>query len=1043
MELRAFYNKLLPETGVYCLFNKATKEHLWADGLTAFLELSENTITNGKGWYFATGSFSEEGTKFAGRTQDNVQNKRCFYLDIDAGPEKYSKQGNENKVYPTQRDALTALVSFIKATGFKPSMVVSSGAGLHVYYALNEDIDPRTEWRPAAVAFGKMAIAHGLLVDGQCTSDSARVLRPAGAIHESGEIVTVLSDNGPVYSFEDFVNTVRPFLARPKDRRDVNDDISSFPTVYSPSSAVKIAEHCGAMAEMRDTRGCMPEPEWRAMLGVIKHCVEGEELAHEWSSGHDAYDYEDTQQKLDRWETGPTTCERVEEYGCTHCRPCPHRGKITSPISLGRMTQLEQEDAGVEAPPAEVVRKSESGDEQLPENFIIEEGSGFGIDWKGSVPVLYGFKRVMKEDPETGEQVAVQVKVPIIKHNLFYLASWSAADAYNNVKVEYLLVYRHRAHQWREAPFDAQLTGGETASLLKYLAGLGINLVDHDPSTKKLVEKYVLMLVGATKLMRSRPVATKSFGFQFHDDGTPMYVHGGVTVMEDLAMVNTVVKKDLAQYIPSFRMPFTQHQADGDIWPEAIWDDVEASAQRFVDGFKQAYPNEKLGIYRLAVALGMCSPYLMFTNERPPNRFDKEIPAMGFVVSLFSQGSGTGKTKAQQIAALAIADYDKLMPSGGSKSSSGISNVGVCMMARTLGTLPLNIDEATGIAPEDVSDLIYRLSQGRDKARGSSDGSITAGATWSLVSTWSANTSMRDLLAQNRTSSPAEQLRLIELPFTNQEALDARPVRLDFETMFNDYFVANKGALGLMLARFALQHFDSMAKMARKAESIIEERLQLTTQERFYAKIGGAMLLMVNALRQMGINMFDAKELIAELKFCVESARMFITENNMVRGDSFREAMRSLAPSIAVTESMTDLRLNGATHDVIQNEHGLRMPLKGRLVKGAGVCYVSTRDLREWCAKEKVNYKTMMDEATVQGWIIKDGENTGKGDKINLAKGIPKLPPMQALCVKVNARLMDEHVMDPIHTAPNVVKMPVKHHAPEQEVRKEADNGTV
>ena len=48
MELRAFYNKLLPETGVYCLFNKATKEHLWADGLTAFLELSENTITNGK-----------------------------------------------------------------------------------------------------------------------------------------------------------------------------------------------------------------------------------------------------------------------------------------------------------------------------------------------------------------------------------------------------------------------------------------------------------------------------------------------------------------------------------------------------------------------------------------------------------------------------------------------------------------------------------------------------------------------------------------------------------------------------------------------------------------------------------------------------------------------------------------------------------------------------------------------------------------------------------------------------------------------------------
>lgn len=1025
MELRAFYEMLLPETGAYCIFNKSNKKHIWADDLDGLMEISSTNIFKEPDWYFATGSFVESGTEFWGREQKRVDKKRCFYLDIDAGPEKYNKPGGDKKAYPTQEAALRAVLGFVRDTGFKPSLIVSSGAGLHVYYALDEDIEWESEWRPAAVAFGRMAASHGLLVDGSCTSDSARVLRPVGALHGNGATVKALSVQGPTYSYEDFANVVSEFGApeRSTERRSINDDVLFSNTMFSPCSAEKVANRCGVMGEMRDTKGNIGEPEWRAMLGIIKHCIEGEELAHEWSEGYAGYSRDETQEKYDRWETGPATCARIQEYGCDQCNTCQYRGKITSPIELGRMTDAEQEEADVEAPPAEVEMESEDGEEHLPPNFVIDKDSGFGVEWHGPVPVLYGFKKVIEEDPDTGEKHTIRVKVPIVKHNLFYFSSWAAADAFNNVKVEYLLVYRNKAHQWREAPFDATLSAGDKSALMKYLASLGINLVSHDGTTKTLIENYVLMSVGATKLMRSRPVATKSFGFQFHDDGTPMYVHGGVTVMEDTALVKTVVKKDLAQYLPSFRMPFTDRQPDGDIYPQETWDDIEAAAHRFSAGFKEAYPSDKLGIYRLAVALGMSSPYLMFTNARPPNRHDREIPAMGFVVSLFSPGSGSGKTTAQQIAALAIADYDKLMPSSGS-DDSGISKVGVGMLARTLGSLPLNIDETTNLEGENVSNLIYRLSQGRDKARGNADGSITAGATWSLVSIWSSNTSMRDLLTSNRSSSPAEQLRLIELPFTNQDSLDSRIGRLDFEELFKDKLVANKGALGLLLARFALQNFDSMANMARRAEAIVEERLGLTTQERFYAKLGAAMLLMVNALARMKIDMFDAKELMAELKFYVDNARQYINEQNLTRGDNFREAMRSLAPHIAVTEAMSDLRLNGASADVIQNEMGLRMPLKGRMVKGEGVCYVSMRDLRAWASKEKVNYKAMIDEASMQGWLIRDGENTGKPEKVNLGKGVPKLPPMQTMCLRVNARLMEEQVLEPVHTAPNVVQLP-------------------
>jgi hypothetical protein len=678
------------------------------------------------------------------------------------------------------------------------------------------------------------------------------------------------------------------------------------------------------------------------------------------------------------------------------------------------MTHPEQVYAGVETPPAEVEPEATETGERLPPNFHIMPGSGFGVEWENGVPTLYGHKRIMREDEATGQMIPMQVRVPFIRHNLFYFTCWSAANASNGDAVDYTIVYRNKARDWREAPFSGVLTGSDKQAIVKYLAGYGVNLIDHDADTLKMLIKYILMSVGETKLMRSRPVAGKSFGFQFHDDKTPMYVHGGVTIHEDLKVVSTLLRNDLGQYRTSFAMPYTDIKPDGDTYPEEIWDDIEAAAKRFSAGYRKAYPGDKLGVYQLATLASISSMYLMFVANRGPDRREGTIPAIGFVVSLFSPKSGTGKTAAQRAAMLAVADYEKFMPS----ANNGISLAGLSILARTLGTLPLSLDEATNTQGDDASKMIHMLSYGRDKARGQSDGSMVSSATWALVSTWSTNTSVRDLLADHRASSPAEQLRLLELNFNNEEAIDARIERLDYEAIVDEELAPNRGSVGLMLARYALENFDDMRKYVKKYEEKIVELFKLSTQERYYAQLGASIMLTLQALNKMGLDMFDRNLILHELKRAIANSRTYIDERHGHTGDSFREAMRALAPHVAVTESMADLRLAGATPDIVQNEHGLRLPLKGRLVKGAGICYISMRDLRRWCAEEKVNYKTMMDEAVDHGWISKVHSEP---ERANLAKGIPKLPPMQTICVKVNARVFDEEVASP--APPNVVAM--------------------
>jgi putative DNA primase/helicase len=84
--------------------------------------------------------------------------------------------------------------------------------------------------------------------------------------------------------------------------------------------------------------------------------VDGEALAHEYSSGYDGYTFDETANELDRLrEYGPTTCRKFHSDNPATCEACPHWGKIKSPIVLGyrrKTTAGSQPGGAVAAGPA-------------------------------------------------------------------------------------------------------------------------------------------------------------------------------------------------------------------------------------------------------------------------------------------------------------------------------------------------------------------------------------------------------------------------------------------------------------------------------------------------------------------------------------------------------------------------------------------------------------------------------------------------------------------------------------------------------------------
>ena len=338
------------------------------------------------GWhsYFAQAAFADA---MMGRKQANAHSLKSFWVDLDVG--------KKNNSYATREDALIALVEFAKTTGLKPTCVVDSGVGFYAYWILDEAISA-ARWQKLAQWFAAAIAKQGLVVDPACTCDSARVLRMPGTVHQGcGRQVSVVANYRVTYTWEKFAELLYGVCLppwhgvpdAPKSHAPVHGN-ALFDTPYgmgnSPVRAY--AEPIVNACEQVRTAGLGSEPQWYAMMSVMRRCIDGNEWAHKLSAMDQArYNWDDTEAKFYHApEDAPAKCTSFDGLNPGVCGHCPYYGQITSPVQLwrkhGAVTPIEPEASPAQAAP--------TGDYlQLPATFTYPPKSfsngEFSVDAQG------------------------------------------------------------------------------------------------------------------------------------------------------------------------------------------------------------------------------------------------------------------------------------------------------------------------------------------------------------------------------------------------------------------------------------------------------------------------------------------------------------------------------------------------------------------------------------------------------------------------------------------------------------------------------------
>ena len=326
--------------------------------------------------YFGVGSFAGHGYDDDGkqkwyRKQEHATWFKALALDLDIGADK---------PYATQKEGWAAMVAALKAIGMPRPMVISSGNGIHCYWPLTQPIS-KTHWVKASTALRVALEENGVEIDTTKIHDPSMVLRPVGTHHKKQQPwkdVRCVADC-PDYDVVALFGHLKPWfgkatqIAAKATAPRKGGKSSILDAVLNSNDVVldAVAERCNQVKALVASGGVadaagrdVPEPLWRASMGLAKHCTDVTEAVIKLAGKHKDFDLNSSLDKINGWKgTGPTTCLKFEQLCAKGCEGCPSRGKLTSPAQLSVAT--------------EVAVETEAGEEivlTMPKGYVVQSG---------------------------------------------------------------------------------------------------------------------------------------------------------------------------------------------------------------------------------------------------------------------------------------------------------------------------------------------------------------------------------------------------------------------------------------------------------------------------------------------------------------------------------------------------------------------------------------------------------------------------------------------------------------------------------------------
>jgi hypothetical protein len=965
-----FLKRVLPQEGFKCAY-VVHGERKWNQLFATVEQLAFYILqhdASGKTVYHACSSFrsdakdpkgTPQGQRRLGRTQHNVLCTQALWADVDCG---------EGKSYPDQPTGAEHVAAFCRTRDLPAPLYVGSGNGLHLYWPLDTPLGPET-WRRYAAGLAKLFADHGLHVDTTRTADLSSVLRTPGTHHRKNGLKEVIAGPlvgpYPLQLFErllDAGNTLLPLrgtrertpsgqLRGQQDRGSVKADLhlrrgqldavvqspSFVPAARTlvssdllgglyqdrPARAGEVALGCRQIAALQTRRGQVTEPHWHAALGVLAHCVDGHDRAHEWSDTewHGAID-----EKLERLESfGPTTCAKFASLDRAGCVGCPHSGRITSPIQLGREAPTAHGAAPAAAP--------QHGGQQSIFPGTATPAAGEPEPRLPAAPADFVYtgegKLVHVRESKNGAAIYDTVcEFPI------YLKAIQTAEIDEG---RYGLVFREKKarSEWRDIVVTARQALGRDAST--ELAERGVTIHDGE-----LWRKYVRNAIDLWHREKDVEKRYDQFGWKDGETsflvGKRLYNSTSVT-----AATGSPTLEHRAQYLSAQ----TKKGASLERW--------QAAANKlFAAGLEHQ---------SLAVLCGFAAPLMRFHAEGEG----------GAIVSFVSDRTASGKTTALEAAASIWGQHKGL------KLDETDTRVAKGLKLGVLGNLPCTFDELHQRDPELIREFVLTFTNGTDKDRGTAEGGLKINKSeWQTILLTASNASLVDILS-NMNTSDAPAARILE--FTT--SLPAHMAKEDFEEIrrelnFNHGFAGDAYIKKLVqpeIVGWIRANIPQWSAEVRKAAHLEEKH-------RFWVRLVVSIIAAGTIVEGMGLLDFSMSRITRWLiDYVAEGA-------SSIRGAAPSDSSSALAAALSeffLDTLIVNAEYKHGHRSAILRAPSRQLLVRYEVENKR--LFLSEMALKRWLVKSGVNIRGFVDTLKKQGVVLGEVRKVTLGAGTDLASG--------------------------------------------------------
>lgn len=299
-----------------------------------------------------------------------------------------------------------------------------------------------------------------------------------------------------------------------------------------------------------------------------------------------------------------------------------------------------------------------------------------------------------------------------------------------------------------------------------------------------------------------------------------------------------------------------------------------------------------------------------------------------------------------------------------------------------LGNLPVYIDELTNIEPEELSQFVYQVSEGRGRARLRSDASMREAAEWQTIGICSTNASLASKLAVGKDNAEAEMMRLLEY-------------RVDKFSWFEPHMSALHAAVTDNYGHAGRAYIEWLVRSDRESlrvemDKVIKSLMDAVSfkgKERFWINTVASVLYGAVAAQALGILAFD--------DFPTTYRRLFTWCCELIRA-SRGEAEAAKTETNTVIAQFLDAHVNGR---LVVNESSLNglpftsviKPPTGNLVmryeQSHGKIYVDQKAIRKYLSDRQIDFGQLRRQLVNSGVVVDTSKKKVLGSGTTFAGG--------------------------------------------------------